>query len=438
VLFHHAGIIRVNLMEEMFDVAALLSNQPLPHGPRLTIVTNGGGPGIIAADAAARNGLILPQPSPEMAGKLASVLKRDISIHNPLDTTAGADAGEFRDILRLIADDGESDAVLVIFIPPIIGNTENFEAAIRDVAQDFYKQGKPLLACFLGQRGFKAKIGSAGRFVPSYPFPEEAISALAKAIGYSEIRQKPAGNIPEFSGLKREEAHKIIKKALTGTTQRPLWLEPQEINSLLACYGIHFIETLTARTGDEAVALATKIGFPVVLKLDSKTITHKSDVGGVVLDLNSGDEVMQAFNHIRSELEKVDRRKEMQGVTVQKMVKEGIEAIAGVTQDPAFGPLIMFGSGGVYAELMKDVVLRLHPLTDTDAREMVSSIKMARLFEGFRGSAPADTGAIQDLLLRLSTMVEDLPQIAELDFNPVKVMPQGQGYWIVDARIMLK
>lgn len=438
VLFQHAGIIRVNLMEEMFDVAALLSNQPLPGGRRLIIVTNGGGPGIIAADASARHGLVLPQPSSETAEKLKSALKRDVNINNPLDTTAGADAEEFRDILRLLANDKDNDAVLVIFIPPIIGNTKDFEAAIKDVAQDFRNKSKPLLACFLGQRGFKAKMGSSGRFVPSYPFPEEAISALAKAVEYSEMRQKPAGKIPEFSGIKRDEARKIIGKALSRSTQRPLWLEPQEISNLVACYGLRFVETLVARTAAKAAAAAAKIGFPVAVKLDSSTITHKSDVGGVVLGLKSAGEVKRAFNDIRARLAKDGRQNEMQGVVVQKMVEEGIEAIVGITQDPAFGPLIMFGSGGVYAELMKDFVLRLNPLTDLDANEMISSIKMAKLFEGFRGSPPADTGAIQDLLLRLSTMADDIPQIAELDFNPVKVMPQGKGYHIVDARIMLR
>jgi len=438
VLFQHAGIIRVNLMEEMFDVAALLSNQPLPRGRRLVILTNGGGPGIIAADSAARNGLLLPQPSEEMIGKLKSVIKRDISFHNPLDTTAGADAEEFRAILRLLADDRDSDAVLSIFIPPVVANMEDFEASIGDVAQYFWNQGKPLLACFLGQRGFKAKLGSGGRFVPTYPFPEEAISALSKAIEYAEIRQKPMGKIPKFSGIKTNEARDIIAKAMTKSTQRPLWMKPHEISSLLACYGMHFIETLVARTPTEAAVGAAKIGFPVAVKLDSSTITHKSDVGGVVLGLDSGDEVKQAFNDIRARLEKDGRQNEMQGVVVQKMVDEGIEAIVGVTQDPSFGPLIMFGSGGIYAELMKDVVLRLHPISDLDAEEMIDSIKMSSLFKGFRGSPSADIGAIQDLLLRLSAMVEDIPHIAELDFNPVKVMPQGKGYYIIDARIMLK
>jgi acetyl coenzyme A synthetase (ADP forming)-like protein len=438
VLFHHAGIIRVSLMEEMFDVAALLSNQPLPHGRRLVIVTNGGGPGIIAADSAARNRLSLPQPSQEMADKLKSVLKRDISIHNPIDTTAGADAEEFRSILGLLAQDKDSDAVLAIFIPPVIGNTEAFEAAIRDVAQDFRKEKKPLLACFLGQRGFKAKLGPSGRFVPSYPFPEEAIEALSKAVEYGEVRHKPAGKIPQFEGVRKEKAREITGKAMTRGTKRPLWLEPQEISDLLACYGMRFVETTMAGTPDEAARVASKVGFPVAVKLASSTITHKSDIGGVVLDINSADQIKEAFNNIKCNLEKTGRQNEMQGVIVQRMIKGGIETIIGVTQDPMFGPLIMFGSGGIYAELINDIALRLHPLTNLDAKEMIGSIKVSKIFDGFRGSPPLDKAAIQDLLLRLSTMVEDIPQIAELDFNPVKVMPDGQGYWIVDARIMLK
>jgi acetyltransferase len=438
VLFRHAGIIKVNLMEEMFDVAALLSNQPLPRGRKLVIVTNGGGPGIIAADAAARNGLTLPQPSPELVNKLKSALKRDIGIHNPLDTTAGADAGEFQGILRLLADDRDSDAVLAIFIPPVIANAGDFEAAIKNVTEDFRRAGKPLLACFLGRRGFKAGLGPSGRSVPSYPFPEEAISALARAMEYAENRGKPAGGIPQLGGIKRNKAREIAGKAMTRSSRRPLWLDPREVTGLLTSYGIRIIETEFAATPDEAMAAAAKTGFPVAVKLVSATITHKSDVGGVVLDLNSGDDVKKAFIDIRTRLKKESRQDEMQGVVVQKMVPEGIEAIVGVTHDATFGPLIMFGAGGVYAELMKDVVLRLHPITDVDAKEMISSIKMSRLFAGFRGSPPADTEAVQDLLLRISAMVEDIPQITELDLNPVKVLPRGKGYRIVDARIMIK
>ncbi len=437
-LFHYAGIVRANTMEELFDVATLLSNQPLPRGRRLVIVTNGGGPGIIAADAAARHGLLLNPISQEMVGKLKSSIKREIPINNPLDTTAGAVAAEFHDILSLLAVDKDSDAVLVIFIPPVVADVSDMEEAIRSVAPVFWQHQKPLLACFLGQRGFKAKLGSSGKFVPCYPFPEEAILALSRAAEYAETRARPKGKVPHLKGVKRARAHRTIWKAMTRSPQRPLWLTTPEMSELLDCYGMRSVETVVASSPNAAASAASRIGFPVVVKLASSSIVHKSDVGGVVLDLNSPGEVRQAFQDIRSKLTKMGRAHEMEGVIVQKMVKEGIEAIAGVTQDPAFGPLMMFGSGGTYAELTKDVALRLHPLTDLDAKDMISSIKMARLFEGYRGSPPADTAALQDLLLRLSAMVEDVPQIAELDFNPVKVMPRGGGYWIVDSRIMIK
>jgi acyl-CoA synthetase (NDP forming) len=193
-----------------------------------------------------------------------------------------------------------------------------------------------------------------------------------------------------------------------------------------------------AKTANEAADKAAKMGFPVVVKLNSATITHKTDVGGVVIGLKSRNEVKRAFDTIRGRLKKLGRESEMQGVMVQRMITGGIETIVGVTQDPSFGPLMMFGAGGIYAELMKDIAIRLPPLTDLDAKEMIKSIKMAKMLEGYRDTPAGDTDAVEDLLLRLSAMVEDIHQISELDFNPVKVMPKGEGYWVVDARIMLK
>jgi acetyl coenzyme A synthetase (ADP forming)-like protein len=437
-LFHHTGIIRVNTMQELFDVATLLSNQPLPTGRRLAIVTNGGGPGIIAADASARNGLVLPQFSPETEKKLKSAALRDININNPLDVTAGSTPDEFCHMLQILADDKGSDAVLALFVPPVAIQLSEMENAIKNVAPIYWRRRKPLLACFLGERGLKAKLGSQGRFVPSYPFPEEAISALVRAIEYVETRNKPKGKIPRFTGLKEERAHKVIEKALGRNKRKPLWLTAAEAYELLDCYGIPFANMGVATTPDEAATIASKLHFPVAVKLDSSSLVHKTDVGGVVLGLNSGSEVKKAFDDIKAKLTKLGRQNEMAGVVVQEMMKGGIETIAGVTQDPSFGPLIMFGSGGVYTELIKDVALRLHPLTDMDAREMITSIKMAKLFEGFRGAPPSDIKALEDLLLRLSAMVEDLPQINELDFNPVMVMPEGEGVWVIDAKVMVK
>jgi len=437
-LFHQTGIIRVDSIEELFNVAILLSNQPLPRGKRLAIVTNGGGPGIIAADASEQHGLTLPEPSPETAAKLRTLIKRDIELSNPLDLTGSVTAEEFEGALKIMANDPDIDAVLTLFIAAPIVNTKNIEDAIRRALPAFRRNKKPLLACFMGQKGFRARLGAAGNFVPCYPFPENAVSALAKAIEYRELTKRPRGTVPRIRGLKRDRARQIIEKAMGRSTQSTTWLSTGEISELLDCYGIRAVETLVARTAREAVAMAAKAGFPVVVKLNSSTIIHKTDVGGVMLDLRSEDEVKDAFNTISDRMRTDGREHEMEGVTIQRMVKEGIEVIAGVTQDPTFGPLIMFGLGGVHAELLKDIVLRLHPLTELDAQELVSSIKMAELFEGFRGAPPSDKEAIQDLLLRLSALVEDIPQIAELDFNPVKVMPRGEGYRVVDARISVR
>jgi len=437
-LFKQAGIIRVKALEELFNVSALLSNQPIPKGKNVAILTNGGGPGIIAADTCEQYGLTLPDLPPEMVDALRSVVKRDISFRNPLDLTAGAAEEEFEQALEALADSNLFDAVIVLFIPPTAVATKGIEGVIRRVASLFQRKKKPLLACFMGRRGFESKLGTEGKFVPCYPFPEEAVFALAKAAEHGQWLNRPKGSIPKFRGLNRERAQKIIESTLTSSPHRPLWVSAEKVNDLLGCYGIRIAETLTATTPDEAAAASTKLGFPVAVKLSSSTIAHKTDVGGVFLGLKSENEVKTAFNDIKNKISEMGRPDEMDGVTVQRMISEGIETIVGVTQDPSFGPIIMFGLGGIYAELMKDVAFKLHPLTDVDARELIGSIKMAKLFEGFRGAAPRDTAALADLLLRLSTLIEDVPQIAELDFNPVKVMEQGAGYWVVDARILVR
>jgi acetyl coenzyme A synthetase (ADP forming)-like protein len=437
-LFRQAGIIRVDSVEQLFDVAALLSTQPVPRGRRLAIVTNGGGPGIIAADASAHRGLTLPDFSVETTDTLKTSVKRDISFGNPLDLTAGATAEEFESVLNSLAADPDLDAVLTIFVPPIVVDTGAMEDTIRRVSPVFRRHRKPLLACFIGQQGVQAKLATGDRYVPCYLFPEDAVTAFAKAVEYGELSTGRRGTVPRIPGIRRERARKLVQSVLTGSAERPLWLSADAVSQLLACYGIRAAETVVAGTAPEAAALAAKIGFPVAVKLNSSTIIHKTDVGGVMLDVKSADEVKKAFESIRAKLKEIGRDNEMQGVTIQRMVKGGVEAIVGVTQDPSFGPLIMFGIGGIYAELLNDVAVRFHPLTDADARELIGSVRMARLLEGFRGAPPSDTPALEDLLLRLSALVEDIPQISELDFNPVKVMPLGEGYWVVDSRIAVR
>jgi acetyltransferase len=436
-LFRQTGLLRVNGVEELFDVASLLSNQPVPKGRRLVIVTNGGGPGILAADAASNHGLLLPEITGETLEAIKPHLKRNIHVNNPLDTTAQASPAEFEGILTELAADKNSDAVLFIFVPPSMVDVKEVENGLRRVAPLYRSNKKTLLVCFMGHKGFSAEVGAPGKYVPSYTFPESAISALAKAVEYSERLARPESAPVKFHDVNREKAQQIISAARKQSPQPRSWLAGDQIGALLGCYGIRYAETKFAKTPHEAAAIAAKIGFPVVIKLASATITHKTDVGGVQLNINSEKDVIQAFETIKAKLTQLGREKEMDGVMIQKMVTEGVEAIVGVSNDPSFGHLIMFGTGGVNAELMHDVAFRLNPLTELDIKELIGSIKMTKLFDGYRGMPPADKPALQDLLARLSAMVEDNPQISELDFNPVKVMPEGQGYWVVDARIAI-
>lgn len=437
-LFKQAGIIRVDSLEQLFDVANLLAHQPMPKGKRVGILTNGGGPAILTADACYSRGLELPGLSKNTVSKLKKFLPKEATFANPVDMTAGPGAEEYRKAMKILAQDENIDILIVIFIPPVVTEPEAIASAIRDVAPKFREQGKTLVASFMSSRGAPSELGSEEEgHVPTFTFPEATAGALSKACEYSEWMKKPAGMIPRFTDIDRRKALRIVEEALEKSSTRPLWLKASSAVELLEAYGIEVVATRTAKTAAEAADIADEIGFPVCAKLLSKTITHKTEVGGIALDLRTKGEVEQAFARIKHRLDSEGLGQEMYGVIVQKMIKGGMEMIVGVTQDPSFGPLILFGYGGVYTELYKDVTFRIHPLTDLDAREMVRSVKAYELLKGWRGGKRADIESVEELLLRISAMVEDVPHIVELDLNPVKVLAEGKGYAAVDARIML-
>ncbi len=431
-LFVQTGIIRVDSLEQLFDVSDVLARQPLPRGSRVAILTNGGGPGALAADACAAEGLELPSLSDETLAGLKTLLPVRASLGNPVDIT-DVGAAEYRGALTLLAADANIDAVIVIFIPPVFACPEDVAAVIRELAPEYRRRGKPLLASFMGKRGCVPGTimppGAAG--VPSFAFPESAVYALARVRDYSLRREMHRGAIPELSGIDRDKAKQIIDSAAAG------WLPPGDVYSLLGAYGIKALAPRLAKNLDEALAAAEGTGFPVALKIDSATIIHKTEVGGVALGVASPEELKQTYTQMMDKLAVAGRSAEVRGVTVQKMAGEGVELIAGVTHDATFGPLILFGLGGIYTELFKDSVVRIQPLTDADAQEMVRSVKAFKLLEGFRGAPPADIPAIEDLLLRLSALAEDLPRVKELDLNPVKAFAAGEGYAVVDARVLL-
>jgi acetyltransferase len=416
----------------------MLSHQPIPSGRRVAILTNGGGPGILTADACAERGLELPVLSDKTISGLKSFLSSRASFTNPVDITAEATANEYDHALRLLVQDDNVDIVIVIFIPPIVTQADEVARAIRMVAPEYYRRSKALVASFIGSRGAPIELGSEEECcVPSFAFPEATATAIAKACEYNDWLKRPKGIIPKLVNTDSGKARQIVISALAKSAIRPLWLDANTVTELLDAYGIHLIQSRIATSAEEAVNIARGIGFPVVMKLVADTIVHKTEVGGVILDLRTDKEVERAFIQIRESLFNEGRDHEMQGVVVQKMLSGGIEIIIGVTQDPSFGPLIMFGMGGVYTELFKDVTFRIHPLTDVDAHEMVRSVKAYQLLEGWRGAKASDIKSLEELLLRVSAMVEELPQIAELDLNPVKVLEADYGYVVVDARVML-
>ena len=436
-LFKQAGMIRVDTMEELFDIANLLSHQPLPRGRRVVILTNGGGPAILTADACAARGLEVPPLSEKTHSQLKGLLPPNAGLANPIDMTADASVEQYRKAMETLAQDEDTDIVIVIFIP-IFAPVDAVADCVREMAPLFREQGKTLLASFISARKTCIQADSDETYsVPCFTFPESAAASLSRACEYSEWLERPKGRTTSLKGISRKKAEQLVTQALERSPARPLWLDGQSVNQLLECYGIVTAPVRYAATAAEAMKAARKVGFPVAVKLLSDTIVHKTEVGGVVLNLVSGRKVEQAFTQIEERLVGMGRRDEMQGVTVQRMVPGGVEVIVGVTQDPSFGPLTLFGAGGIHAELFKDVTFRIHPLTNVDAREMVRAVKVYQLLAGWRGAEPSDIEAVEELLLRVSAMEEDLPQIAELDLNPVKVLGRASGYVVVDARVML-
>lgn len=437
-LFRQTGVIRVDTTEELFDTAMLLATQPVPRGRRLAILTNAGGPGILATDACESVGLELAQLSERTVSTLRSFLPPEASLHNPVDMIASATAEHYGLAVEALLEDEAVDNLLIIFVPPLMIETRDVARAIGQAAAG---TDRPIVTCYMGTHGFPAGLRAAAEGeaqIPSYRFPEAAAKALSLSVGYGEWRKIADSPIPEVS-VNCELAESTVeacRDALEAEHQ-PLWLDASDVPRLLAAYGIQTPESAVATNADQAADLAEEMGFPVALKVVSDRVTHKTDIGGVILDRRDRKEVKQGFDQIVAKAWEADLADSVQGVMIQRYVQEGIEAVVGVTQDPLFGPLIMFGLGGAYVELVRDVVFRLHPLTEHDIDEMIHSLRAAALLSGYRGQPAGDEAALKDLIARVSQMVADLPELLEMDLNPVKILPPGQGCVAVDARIRM-
>ncbi|MGH7865546.1 MAG: acetate--CoA ligase family protein, partial [Candidatus Binataceae bacterium] len=430
-LFAQAGVIRASTVEEMFDVVTLLSASPLPTGARIGVVTNAGGPGILFADACEARGLGLAKLADETIVGLRMSLPSRAGFANPIDMTASATPQEYERTIAQVGLDPNVDALAVIYVPPMVTQPQEIAAAVARGAGQVPRQ-KPVLAVFLTSGAAPAELHRGPRgAIPSYNFPENAALALAAANRYAKWRARPRGSILELGGFEISAARTVVERVLQlGETQG--WLMPNDLAVVLSAVGID-VAVAHECSAEEAPAAAERLGFPVVAKVIAPGVLHKSDVGGVILGLKTSADVATAVDSLSERMVAIGAR--MEGVLLQREVSGGIEALVGVTTDPTFGPLIVCGTGGVTAEIYKDVAFRLHPVTDIDASEMVSGLRLSCLLDGYRGAPPGDRDALHSVICKVSALVEAIPEIAELDLNPVRVLPAGKGAIVLDARM---
>jgi acetate---CoA ligase (ADP-forming) len=437
-LFHQTGVIRADTMDEMFDIAACLEAQPLPQGKRVAIVTNAGGPGILAVDACEAAGLSVPAFSRDTRTRLGEFLPPEANIGNPVDMVASAGPDEYRRAIETALTSADVDALIVIYTPVDMSCTPQTLQAIRDgitAGRRAGATGKPIVACLMADPGRPQPIEIAGERVPSYAFPENAARALAKIAAYADWRAQPAGLLWGFEDIRTDDARAACRQALTARGDG--WLTTDETRAVLGAYGLPMAAGTIARSADEAAALAHVLGFPVAAKLAARQIQHKTDVGAVRLDLMSDESVCRAFTDIMT-LGRTLTGNEIEGVLIQSMITGGVETMIGVSDDPVFGSVIAFGLGGIHVEILGDVQFRVAPLTDRDADELLQGIRGLPLLQGYRGHPPADLDALREVLLRVSRLAVDVPEIVTLDLNPVIALPPGHGCRIVDARVRVR
>ncbi len=429
-LLAQCGVIRVDTVEELFDLAMAFGTLPLPAGERVAIVTNAGGPGIIIADACESQGLYVPPLASGTEEMLRQCLPEEASTRNPVDMIASATAASYRTALEAVLADPNVDAAIAAFVPPL--GVKQLDVAQAIVQARLAAPDKPILAVLMGREGLpqgRAELKEAG--IPAYIFPESAARALAAMARHRRWRERPEGEVRRYDVDRATVARILADAAATGAADG--FLAADGARAVLRAYGIPVIASRVTRTADAAAAAARELGPPVVLKVVSPDIVHKTEAGGIAVDVRTEAEVRAAFDAIHERVRAAAPDARIEGVQVERFVQGGRETIIGVSLDPSFGPVLMFGLGGIYVEALGDVAFRVAPVTDVDARELVRSIRGVRLLEGVRGEPPADLAALEEALQRVSQLVTEHPVITELDLNPFLVFEQGAI--AVDVRI---
>ena len=430
-LLRQSGVIREKSLSDLFSSAKAFSLCPLPKGDRIAIITNSGGPAIMATDAVEDFGMQMAKLSDETKETLRSFLPSAASVKNPVDMIASAPLEHYRRTLEtVIADDGV-DMILTIYLPFLGLKDTDVANAIMDIRAKHPE--KPIVGVFMTTQEFFSSLADKNVTVPFYMYSEEGIAALDRLNRQRKWVEKPEGRIERFA-MDQEKAKAIIAGADAESRDT---LTTKESIALLDAYGVRVCRSALAKTEDEAVAIANSIGYPIVMKMTSKTTSHKTDVGGVRVGIASEEALRREYRDLIAKLTERGLDKGLEGVLIQEMVKSSREMVCGLATDPQYGPMIMFGLGGVFVEVLKDISFRIAPLTDQDASEMVRSVKAWKLLEGVRGLPRAQTDKIEETLLRLSQLVTDFPRVSELDINPLMISDKDGEAIAVDARVKL-
>ena len=432
-VFEQAGIIRAASLEAMFNTAQLLAYQPLPRGRKLAIVTNAGGPGVMATDAAIERGLELARFSGETTAKLKKALPAAANMKNPIDVIGDARDDRYIAAMEAVFTDSEVDQVLVILTPQSMTNITQIAHAVCDVQKRFDGSGKTLCCSFMGAKDVAPGIQILQQAsIPHYILPEWAADAMTDAVRYRRWLGRDASIVRQHK-VDRAAAAAIIDQAADG------YLIEVDALRVLKAYGFPLVDFQLTQSADEAVAAAERIGYPAVLRVVSPKIVHKFEARGVALNLKSAEEVRKAYTSMREHLLKTISEADLEGILVRKMIPAGKEVILGINRDPVFGHVIMFGLGGIYVEAFKDVTFRVVPIDELTARDMVNGLRASSVLKGLRGEEPSDILAIEDALKRLSQLAADFPRIAEMDINPLIVHPPAeQGAHVADVRIRVQ
>jgi acetate---CoA ligase (ADP-forming) len=428
--FRRSGVIRAENVESLFDYALAFSSQPLPTGARVAVITNAGGPGIMAADAAESLGLKMVTPSADAQSKMRKFLPAAASVGNPVDVIGDAPPNLYIEALKVLQEEHDIDAIVVVVTPQNMTQP----LALAEMLAATHNGKKPLLTAFMGGEavaGAKEKLMAAG--IPNYPSPDRAMASLRAMCDYAAWRRRPARIVTRFPVNHRRVVRILQTQLRGGVTQ----VGEVEAKDVLRAYDFNVLAGQLARNADEAVEIADRIGYPVVLKISSPDIIHKSDFGGVRINLANAEQVRDAFDLMMLRIQRRAPNAFLRGGFVEKMGDRGREVILGMTRDPQFGPMLMFGLGGIFVEVMKDVTFHLAPITAEEAMQMLKGTRSYALLRGARGQSPVDLDAVAGALQRISQLATDYPEIAELDINPLIVGPVGMQPYVADARMTL-